>query len=96
VKQLMPRWLNFLKATQDNPKDTKAFYEQAIIFRDRGFFKLAESALQQAIESDNNVKNNWQARMLLATVRIQQGNLEQALGELSQMIGLTPPKATGL
>ena len=85
--------VEFLKATQDNPKDTKAFYEQAVIFQNRGFFKLAESALQQAIEADADLKRNWQARILLAAVRVQQGHLEEALGELSQMLGLAPPKA---
>ncbi len=85
--------VEFLKATQDNPKDTKAFYEQAVIFQSSGFLKLAESALQQAIGSDTDVKHNWQARILLATVRVQQGNLEQALGELSEILGITPPKA---
>lgn len=85
--------VEFLKATQDNPKDAKAFYEQALIFQGRGFLKLAESSLQQAIEADNDVKHNWQARILLAAVRMQQGNLEQALGELTQILGITPPKA---
>lgn len=85
--------VEFLKATQDNPKDYKAFYEQALIFQGRGFLKLAESSLQQAIEADNDVKHNWQARILLAAIRVQQGNLEQALGELTQILGITPPKA---
>src|SRR5437763_257179 len=41
--------VEFLKATQENPRLVKAFYEQALIFRERGYLKLAESSLEQAI-----------------------------------------------
>lgn len=81
--------IEFLKATQENPRLVKAFYEQAVIFRERGYLKLAESALEQALA----VKPDYQqARILLATVRLEQGNLGGAVNELSRSLGLTTGK----
>src|SRR5947209_1150918 len=41
--------IEFLKSVQENPLQVKAYYEQALIFKQRGYAKLAQSALQQAI-----------------------------------------------
>lgn len=77
--------VEFLKSTQENPKMVRAFYEQALIFRERGYMKLAESALEQALA----IKRDYQdARILLATIRIQQGNLGGAMQELGRSLGL--------
>src|SRR5262249_5486084 len=82
--------IEFLKATQVNPHLVRAFYEQALIFRERHYLKLAESALEQALA----VKPDYQpARILLATVRLEQGNLTGAVSELSRTLGLAPAKS---
>ena len=90
--------VEFLKATQENPTLVKAFYEQALIFRDRGYFKLAESSLQQALA----VKPDYQqARVLLAAVRLELGNIGGAVQELSRSLGIgvganpQPPEPAG-
>lgn len=77
--------IEFLKASQENPRTVRAFYEQALIFRQRHFLKLAESSLEQAL----TVKPDYQeARILLATIRIEQGNVGGAFEELSKSLGL--------
>ncbi len=64
----------------------RAFYEQALIFRRKHFLKLAESSLEQALA----IKPDFQeARIFLATVRIEQGNLGGAMEELSRSLGLS-------
>ena len=76
----------FLLATQENPRLVKGFYEQALIFREKGSRKQAESALEQALE----VKPDYtEARILLATVQLEQGNLGGAVQELSKSLGLS-------
>lgn len=80
--------IEFLKASQENPKLVQAFYEQALIFRERGYLKLAESALEQALAVKADFK---QASILLATVRLEQGNLGGAVSELSKSLGLKAP-----
>ncbi len=77
--------VEFLKATQENPRLVRGFYEQALIFRERGYLKLAESSLEQALAAKPEYSD---ARVLLATVRIQQGNVGGAVQELSRTLGL--------
>jgi tetratricopeptide (TPR) repeat protein len=77
--------LEFLKATQTDPRQVKGFYEQALIFRARGYRKLAESSLEQALAVDPRYN---EARILLATVQLEQGNLGGAVQELSRSLGL--------
>lgn len=81
--------IEFLKATQENPRLVKAFYEQALIFQQRGYLKLAESSLEQALAVDSRYQ---QARVLLATVRIEQGDISGAVFELSRSLGLPEKK----
>jgi tetratricopeptide (TPR) repeat protein len=81
--------IEFLKATQENPRLVKAFYEQSLIFHQRGYLKLAESALEQALAVDADYK---QARVLLATIRLAQGNVGGAVSELSRSLGLPESK----
>ncbi len=77
--------LEFLKATQADPHQVRGFYEQALIFRARGYRKLAESSLGQALAIDPKYND---ARILLATVRLEQGNWGGAVQELSRSLGL--------
>lgn len=77
--------VEFLKATQENPRLTRAFYEQALIFRERGYLKLAQSSLEQALA----LKPDYhEGRMLLATIQIQQGNVGGAMQQLGQSLGI--------
>ena len=85
--------IEFLKTTQENPRIVRAFYEQALIFRRKHFLKLAESSLEQALA----IKPDYQeARILLATVRIEQGNLGGAMEELSRSLGLSGDKSNSI
>lgn len=81
--------VEFLKATQENPQLVKAFYEQALIFHERGYLKLAESSLERGLAVD---PQNQQVRLLLATVQLQQGNIGDAVKELSRSLGLSQQK----
>jgi tetratricopeptide (TPR) repeat protein len=85
IRDLNDALIEFLKATQENPRLVRGFYEQALIFRERGYLKLAESALEQALAAKPDYSD---ARVLLATVRIQQGNVGGAVQELSRTLGL--------
>lgn len=84
--------VEFLKATQENPRLTKAFYEQALIFRDRGYLKLAQSSLEQALALKPDFA---EGRMLLATVQIQQGNVGGAMQQLGQSLGISVATKSG-
>ncbi|HEY9775540.1 MAG TPA: hypothetical protein V6C81_17370 [Planktothrix sp.] len=77
--------VEFLRSSQENPRLVRAFYEQALIFQQKGFLKLAGSSLEQALA----IKPDFQeARILLATIRIEQGNVGGAVQELSKSLGL--------
>lgn len=94
--------IEFLKASQKNPRQINAFYEQALIFRQQGYLKLADSALEQALRiaksatKPSKTKNKTQIaandlnriRLLLATVRLEQGNVGSAAEELSRSLGI--------
>lgn len=75
----------FLQASKEDPKLTKAFYEQALIFRDRAYVKLAESSLNQALSIDPNFQ---QARLLLAAIKLENGHVGTASRELNKTLGL--------
>lgn len=97
--------VEFLKATQKNPRQINAFYEQALIFRQQGYLKLADSSLEQALRiARSSVKTGGKRtvptktfndndltriRLLLATVRLEQGNVGSAAEELSRSLGIT-------
>jgi hypothetical protein len=82
--------IEFLKATQENPRLVKAFYEQALIFRQRGYLKLAESSLEQALAVQPSFQ---QASLLLATLRLEQGKIGDAMQELSRSLGIVQSAA---
>lgn len=97
--------VEFLKATQKNPRQINAFYEQALIFRQQGYLKLADSSLEQALRIARssaktggkrtvptktfNGNDLTRIRLLLATVRLEQGNVGSAAEELSRSLGIT-------
>lgn len=81
--------IGFLKASREDPTLLDAYYEQAIIFREKGFHKLAASRLEQALA----IKPKFQkARLLLATVKLEQGNVPDAMQELGKTLGLEDGK----
>ncbi|MBA3992098.1 MAG: hypothetical protein C0469_01130 [Cyanobacteria bacterium DS2.3.42] len=91
--------IEFLKATQKNPRQINAFYEQALIFRQQGYLKLADSSLEQALRIAQstskspkrklfNVNDINRIRLLLATVRLEQGNVGSAAEELGRSLGI--------
>ncbi len=77
--------IEFLQAIKENPRCIRAFYEQALIFRSKGYPKLAESSLCQALAVDPSFR---EARILLATVRLEAGNTGGAAQELTRSLGL--------
>ncbi len=92
--------VEFLKTTQKNPRQINAFYEQALIFRQQGYLKLADSALEQALRIAKSVSKNpkikplnendlTRIRLFLATIRLEQGNVGSAAEELSRSLGIT-------
>lgn len=81
--------IEFLQAIKENPRCTKAFYEQALIFRVKNYPKLAESSLTQALAVDPTFR---EARILLAAVRLELGNAGGAAAELSRSLGLSEVK----
>ena len=82
--------IEFLQAIKENPRCTKAFYEQALLFRQKGYPKLAESSLCQALAIDPTFRD---ARILLAAVRLEAGNTGGAAQELTRSLGLCATQA---
>ncbi|CAN5256824.1 hypothetical protein BH11CYA1_BH11CYA1_01590 [soil metagenome] len=83
--------IEFLQAIKENPRCTRAFYEQALLFRQKGYPKLAESSLCQALAVDPAFRD---ARILLAAVRLEAGNTGGAAQELTRSLGLSTPQPT--
>ncbi len=84
--------VDFLKATREDPKLVEAYYEQALIFREKGFHKLAVSRLEQALA----IRGQYQkARLLLATIKLEQGNVSDAVEQLGASLGL-PKTSTAM
>lgn len=78
--------LEFLKAVQEDPRNVRAFYEQALIFKQRGYNKLAQSALQQAVAVRPDFRD---ARMMLASIHLEDGDVTQAARELFGSLGIS-------
>lgn len=85
--------VEYLKASREDPKLVDAYYEQALIFRAKGFHKLAVSRLEQALV----IKPKYQkARLLLATIKLEQGNVTGAVEQLGESLGLSKSNATAI
>ncbi len=74
--------IEFLKATKEDPENVKAYYEQALIFREKGFYKLATTRLEQALAINPSFQR---ARVLLAALQLEQGNVPDAVHNLGKM-----------
>ena len=77
--------IEFLKATREDPKLIDAYYEQALIFREKGFLKLAVSRLEQALAIRPKYSR---ARLLLATLKLEQGKVSDAVEQLGESLNL--------
>lgn len=77
--------IDLLKATREDPKFVDAYYEQALLFRDQKFHKLAVSRLEQALAIDPQYQP---ARILLATIKLEQGNVSDAAELLGKTLGI--------
>lgn len=75
--------LELMKAVNNNPLLLDAYYQQALIFKEQGLHKLASSRLEQALAIDPEFKD---ARILLATIAIEQGNLHKAFNQLGKSL----------
>lgn len=81
--------VEFLRTTQEDPRMVKAYYEQAVLLWQKGYLRLAQSALEQALAVQPNYQ---QARLLLATISLEQGNINAAVHELSRSLGISDKK----
>ena len=82
--------LEFLKASKENPRYVQAYYEQALIFREKNFKKLAISRLEQALAIEPTFEKG---RVLLATLKLEEGDISSAVVQLGKTLGL-PGKET--
>lgn len=78
--------LEFILAVQENPRQVRAFYEQALIFQKKGNNKLAASALEQALAIAPGFTD---ARSMLAQLHFATGNLMGAVAEAGKMLYFT-------
>jgi tetratricopeptide (TPR) repeat protein len=81
--------VELLKCAQENPLQVQAFYEQALIFKQKGYNKLAQSSLQQALAVKPEFRD---ARVLLASLYLEDGDLSHATKELARSLGLDVDK----
>jgi tetratricopeptide (TPR) repeat protein len=82
--------LEFIQASVENPRDLRAFYEQAQLFKQQGNIKLAKSSLEQALAIS---PTNTQARSFLVQLHFESGNLLGAAAEVGKMLTMSPPPA---
>lgn len=75
--------LEFIKAVQENPREVRAFFEQAKLFEELGKPKLARSALEQALSINPSYAD---ARSKLMTLYFSQGDFLAAAGQLGKMV----------
>lgn len=87
--QLDDALIEFIHAAQINPRDTRAFFEQAKIFQARGLNKMARSALEQALAFE---PSNGQFRSQLVQLHFNSGNLIGAASEVGKLFNLNQNK----
>lgn len=80
--------LEFVRAAQENPRNTKAFYEQAQLFQAEGKSKLAKSAMEQALALS---PRDTKMRGYLVQLHIQSGNLLGAANEVGKFFANQKP-----
>jgi len=84
-KQSEEALTQFLEATNKNPNHFKSFFEQALIYRQKQIHDLAVTCLQQALTIKPKYKD---ARVLLATLQLEKGNVGQAFEQLKESLGM--------
>lgn len=75
--------LELIKAVNSNPQMVEAYYQQACIFKEQKLLTLAASRLDQALAIDPTFKK---ARILSATIAIEQGNVGKAFEQLGKSL----------
>ena len=80
--------VKFIDAVRQNPRDRNSLYQQALLFREKGYSKLAVSALDRilSIKPDDR-----EARLLLAAIKLEAGDHQAAAQQLSSSLGLLQP-----
>ncbi|MBX9725035.1 MAG: hypothetical protein K2X81_26770, partial [Candidatus Obscuribacterales bacterium] len=81
--------LEFIRAAQENPREVRAFREQAEIFKERGNLKLAKSALEQSLAV---TPGDSESRSFLVQLQFQSGNLVAAASEVGKLFGINQEK----
>lgn len=82
--------LEFVRAAHENPRNTKAFYEQAQLFQAEGQTKLAKSAMEQALAL---APRDTKMRTYLVQLHVQSGNLLGAANEVGKIFSSQKPPA---
>ena len=77
--------LQFILSAQENPRQVRAFYEQALIFKKAGNQKFVISALEQALAISPNYSD---ARSMLAQSYFESGNLMGAAAQVGRLFNL--------
>ncbi|MCW5824293.1 MAG: tetratricopeptide repeat protein [Cyanobacteria bacterium TGS_CYA1] len=85
-KQWEEALTQFLEATNKNPNHFKSFFEQALIYRQKQIHDMAVTCLQQALTIKPKYKD---ARVLLATLQLEKGNVGSAFEQLKESLGMT-------
>lgn len=83
--QLKPALLEFIKSAHEDPRQVRAFYEQAQIFKQLGNTKLAKSALEQALAISPSYTD---ARTMLVQTHLESGNLIGVANEVGKLFNL--------
>ncbi len=86
-KQWEDALTQFLEATNKNPNHFKSFFEQALIYRHKQIHDMAVTCLQQALTIKPKYKD---ARVLLATLQLEKGNVGGAFEQLRESLGMLP------
>lgn len=81
--QINEALVQFIRAAQENPRDVRAFYEQAQLFKQVGKIKLAKSALEQSLAV---APSNTEARGLLVQLHFESGNIFGAAAEVGKLL----------
>ncbi len=82
----------FLEATNKNPNHFKSFFEQALIYRQKQIHDMAVTCLEQALTIKPKYKD---ARVLLATLQLEKGNVGGAFEQLKESLGMLPDTKNG-
>jgi tetratricopeptide (TPR) repeat protein len=91
-KQWEEALTQFLESTNKNPNHFKSFFEQALIYRQKQIHDMAVTCLEQALTIKPKYKD---ARVLLATLQLEKGNVGGAFEQLKESLGMLPDSKSG-